>query len=1409
MKNAIIFGRVGILSENLAEKFSAAKAEKAAKAAKETAKKAAAYEAARRRFVAVYEAAAAANYELWLRRQQLTAKLKAFVDGGCKVAVTKAYLHHDIVVADGRDVFIINPTKEDVKDSNVELTYPIAGDNIGCSFKKSGKKPIRLATAADIKAVPGLGDKTAERVLATIKAGESDPAVYAKACGNRARFDALCAAFVFPADELVNVTKKQRQDFAAQVIRNQLDNRSIKIEKIVLDGDGNDSHAEIMAYGMNRLTRRYFDEAVQAGSFSVLSKDVNMVYNNVVSSDCVKQPFSAEMVLMDLKNVPAAMVEDIRDNHLRLQIAPDGSWYAWISMVTPAGSKLHQVFELNGMRRWFTDADPECSDKDEIKAIWRKGGEFREYGCIYAGPSNQRQVNCVLFRVHDGEDHAAFMARMRSDMDYLTSGLVSTLEEMVKVRKGLNVQKLFKLNSRISLAFTPMTPSMGASAFAYYNGKFGNTGFADGQWIVNAEEVAAYFGVPSVEGLALQSRIIDGIIAKGMAIPMNGKDIAITLAEYGKKQRVSYKEFRNLWIAGKLKKDMMYLIGEGAPSYVFDENTLKAVSSTPDADKGFVLNILAVRCATAGKLNKQDAACMQHLEGFGEFIHDLGKEYIDDEIGKLEAILSGELSDKTVVNPDSYYPQLIADLCPSYVAHDKDLFEANVKDSARRLINAISNYSFPLGEDDKYCYLQSDYADMLSRKGLRVLNDDEVYMPGVKDGREVVLTRNPKTDNKEYFLAVTVDLGTIKARVELLEGVSDAWKAMVTRLFENASDALVITPATAKVSASLGGSDFDGDGCTAHFNTRFVAIQAQEPQGSSDIPKAPKTDVVVEEYNVDVMQNMMIDGIFGYKDENGMRVAPTSVGSMANHATLIQALRVKDDDYLESVLKYNGRIIDKMGYVKGNEPYVRRFTSNDVRITDKDVIAATESFYNSDRSVESFRAALEDASREGSSVVGRGIDMNKNRDHVTTGYLAFLEKRDLNNEVVPKCRNIGHRYVCKDTVKYEAVFKRFDDKETGVSRVNLELKSSESLSSKVRYVDSKLTVIREELLAYAESKINELFDLSSEIVAPESVQKFDAMNLAKGRVDMADLNIVGMAYNALMGNDGLQTEEKNDVRATVAREIRSLFDKSATPGIRFFAMRKASTLRNGGHSSFQFVLKEEFVAGVLWTASEENFPTNTMVGYKALVRDSQSVEVGEIVTIENGRSVYGDSDVVTDRTVNGVFRLAHIGNSFYLVKDAKEFFVAPKAVETMAEKADRHSRKDARLVSDENDVVFVLKDFDPTKPVNDFNKKFDIARQPKYATIQIWDKFQGLILSDDLRDRWDIVVANDGYGHISKTRLNKALAYNGVKIAAFYQYTREDGHVITIATGKFVERFDRKTGEHMPMPKMGNKKAQA
>ena len=1100
------------------------------------------------------------------------------------------------------------------------------------------------------------------------------------------------AAIKAAASDLDKKVTRKGHAYGKAVIDAHLDKRQIQYQSFVLSGGGQDpvyGNLQSTSFGMNALTERYYEHAADDSNVFAFDKGTVRLFNNVMET----RPFTREMILVDSsqldESVNSEFAESIKQNFLTVKFCPDEKTVYVIEEIKVKKTTLTRVFTIcKGIPAESVEITNE-DDQTELEEILDKPGEVRKYGMIYAGPSNQRRGNYILFLVHDGEDRAAFMKRMHDDFDMLTGGLLTTLEEHVKSLheqgKDIGREKLFKLNSRISLAFTPTTKSVGLTSFAYYNGALGS-GFADGMWLLTAELLANYYNLPveCVCGLGLQARILNGFIGKGMAVVIPHLDMAVVAARYKQAKHVSHRVFRQLWIDGKLEDDTMYFVGGNCPQAIFDENSMKAVTMTPEDGK-FYLRIMSVKSPTSGKLNIQNAVAIQHLDGAPELIMKLGKEHVDKKLADLDRILAGKLKNeielteleqkmfdvlgidlgaRSVVNPDQYYPQLVADICPGFVAHDTDLFRNIVQQVAKGLVKDITKFNFDI-PGGAVRYLQSDLCAFLLGKG--VLNEHEVYIPNLPEGAVVDLTRNPKADPNEHYMATNLSLKTILARIDAIDDRKDIKTACVCA-FKAVDVSLVIVPATKAVADSLGGADFDGDLAEDNQNDEYTSVQAQQPDGSNDIPKAKPSGKTVESFDIETVQDMFIDGLFGQKMDDGKRMRPTPIGIIANHATLISALLVSDDEELEFVLEHTIRpTVRAMGIPCNGQPYQRHFTEANVKIYDHQVVAATLDFYESDLSVESFRNALMDASREGASVEGRCIDQNKTGEPVHTGYLGALECKDINGNPV-RVKKGTLRCKAYDTLKLEVTFPK---DESGAQTMSVGYADVDE--TRYHYVKSKISFVRDELKDYLVDRVNAYLAMELEPSEVESTLRRN--NYGSQKICSKELIAAKMMHDFIMRNNdltsedeaSLATEEKKEMLRVLANTIRAMFDENARVAEKFVQIRKQACREDKdgnvvGYSSFEYVLREEFLKGVLWMASQEGWKINDTIGYKAEVLDDRFISEGEEIYFVNGKTEAGEH-VFTDRKVNGFWTMKKIGGAWYATQKADEYFKVPKVTD--------------------------------------------------------------------------------------------------------------------------------------------------
>lgn len=1160
------------------------------------------------------------------------------------------------------------------------------------------------------------------------------------------------------------------RSFARQVVKNHLDRRSVKITAIDFtrvqdeEFDGNVKKdvvlSEVSTYGMNMYTRKVYEDEVSGMKQHIaVHNGALRTMSNVILDEEVKQPHTDEFIsirlpeLMD-KQLAASLLEATAANTVTLQFCQEKQMaYIWFESENKCGEKMYRCYDIlgKGISIYYVDGDESLEDDDNRRARAAankirntKGSVFKKYGFIYAGPSNQRQVNCFAFKVHDGESHEEFLIRMAEQFNELTGGLYDTLKEMVEAakKKGKPIQykKLYKLVSRISLAFTPMTPTFGADCFAYYHGSFGNTGLSDGQWIVDSGLIADYFGLEEegVYGLGLQARVTTGIIGKGMSIPMGRDEIGIILGEYNNLHFVEYDLFRELYINGKLEEEAMYIVylkGEEVsydyrPAFVFDENTMKAVGTRPES---FVYSILEVRNNTRGKLNTQDLSCMQHLEGCEELVLEAGKKYILEEAAKIEAIIRGKVSD-TFTPPDAYYPQLIVGLCPAYVSHDSSLYSSSVNAMIEGMVNKIHDMKYPLNEGDQYRYLQNDYANMFSCKNLKVLLPGETFVPGVRAGRKCILTRNPKADAKEFYSAKTVSLYTIRKRTQALN-CSKILKIIIWTAYLHADDSLIITPADKRVANTLGGSDFDGDGSTIHFTRKFVSVQLQESDGMSIIPGPKKENKPVRVFNAEVLQGFMIDGLFGRKNEKGQRMTPVSVGVNSNHAATIRALRMLSDKELKNVIDNvirpnvkNLLNIDEFG----TEPYVCRYNMPNVEIGDADVVAATNDYYHSDLTLRSTRNFLDDSMRMSSSVIGRGIDQNKNGDDVHPGYLGVISGTDVNGERIRAKDLVTVKLL--DHLNFKPVSQCLTECEDGTKKFEIDWDYSSVFGKKKMIIKSKLTYVTEKLMKFASKIITAL--LNHKCVEPASVYEFvsgSKKEQFKTYYNEADLRMASRIHGHLVGNDGLISKEKELMKRAVSNMVRMSFKEGTAEAVKFFAIKRQAVRdseKEGGdinYSSFEHILKEEFVRGVLWAAEKEGYATNKKLGWPVILKDARvfNKEENYQATFVNGYDK--EHGVVSkNKHLNGTYSVIKEGGSWYAIVTLEEYY---------------------NTASCGKEVVFMLRDYNESK-----------ARREREEIA--------LGLSNDM-DRYNVLPNLNGF---------KCAANSSAKVGKFKVHKLDDGN---------------------------------
>lgn len=1140
---------------------------------------------------------------------------------------------------------------------------------------------------------------------------------------------------LFAAEGGVNMVEQRR--FTKEKIRNELDRNLVWMQEIAFTGADIEKCTAIgkkTSYGMNELTREFMKTV--SPSVYYVNGEKKGVFNNTVSA----HPFIEDMVKIDVsglfdKNIAEMIVDSVKMGSMEIQFTEAGDIRVWMPCYV---KRVNGKYALNEYLVFTVGVPGKVNLKvndnaDDIAEMRNEASAWKRYGFVYAGPSNQRQVNILAFRRGLEEGPVQFAKRMWNMFDSATGGLLTSIKEMVGNKKGgLPFETVFKLVSRISLMFTPSTRAFETTGFYYLHGSFGvnadtaikaKVACADGQFFYAVEGLAEKFGVSaeSCFGLCPQFRIRGGIIGKGMGIGVYQSDIETIVNNcYSNQISITWDEFISMGRAGAFIEGVTYEVNGGGALFL-DENTMKAVTIVPE--NGVIeANIADVFDATGAKMNNQDAIHAIHLPGMEDYLLKLGKNYIDEQVSAIMDMKGGK--DNNLVNPFSFYVQSVSDVVPQYAFQNRTIMESLIKNSAQGTLKTIDKMNFPVAGE--YRRFICDVLYMAA--GVRCLADGHVHIRAKKAGTKEDITRNPRTASTEHYIAVCDSIVTTKNEINRKFSVPDEIKDIMCRLVENLDEAVIMTPADPKFANRTGGSDNDGDGGTAHEDEEYIDITAKEPAGTNEIPKAPKTGKKVNCFNIGTVQDMMIDGLFGQADNNGKRSFPDGVGILTNHSINVVGLANLSDEKLQEVI--DCVIVPNasaMGFKPTINKYTRLYTGTDEVIGNDEVIKAALSFYKSDMSVESLRAHIEDCKKMFPSVIGRGIDVNKTGENVATGYLGVIAAKDINGNPINR-KNLM-RVKSEDTLHYETFFLGADEfgKQEGYEHdVQIELVCELNKPEKKNtvYVTGVLSGIRLKLVNYAVKKYNKLFAMAAKLDYMTDAERGAIVRgSARQYYDVSNIKQLSTLHSLVVGNKGLQSDDKKIIRRHLANTIRMVIGSDKGYHRYLTLLDVASDGGKKKPNSFIRCLEEEYMLGIVHFSEEIGYSINGTVGVRAYARCTISSMVD---TMEFKDGLSADGSVVTDKHVNGIWHVEKIDGKLCVTRSVKEHYAVP-AVNT--------------------DVVIQLSAYDPSKPESQYNCNPAVEKLTKYDFVRLEagkhrysNSFRrAVILSDNYEDAYGMM----------------------------------------------------------------------
>lgn len=412
MKNTIVFGKTGVSVVSFAEAYASAKTVKAGRNARQTAvrarRAAAQHAAALPRFVAVYTAAAVAWAEKLARDAELTAELKAFVNGSCKTIVTADVVRREILVQDLDE-------KADA-DEKAEFKPNLQ--------RFAEKKPlITSATEEDLLKLDGIGKKNAHSIFLAIRKGNTLESDMMKACLTAKAFKSLKAAYRFTeVHEDEEISDERRMHEAFVKYQKHIGNNAVIRELTEKDGLGyvqkltfvrgkdktTAAKLDVTAVEINPVNRGYFEENVELQQFSGVKKTFRCG--------------SKDIVIFDISAISNAS----NDDKSRMAAKMDGAFY-----IAKVDDEATIVVENEGID--FVDyIDLRTGKLVDEKVVEGAPKFFGDLGLGAFSAGQGRNYNIMAFRANGAEDAQRF---------------VNALDEATLGEYSLNVETLKKVTS--------------------------------------------------------------------------------------------------------------------------------------------------------------------------------------------------------------------------------------------------------------------------------------------------------------------------------------------------------------------------------------------------------------------------------------------------------------------------------------------------------------------------------------------------------------------------------------------------------------------------------------------------------------------------------------------------------------------------------------------------------------------------------------------------------------------------------------------------------------------------------------------------------------------------------------------------------------------------------------------------
>ena len=488
-----------------------------------------------------------------------------------------------------------------------------------------------------------------------------------------------------------------------------------------------------------------------------------------------------------------------------------------------------------------TEVDGQYIDLITNKVVKRKADARRIYKVIGGSPSQLRKSQTSAFDVTDGFEN------MDNILEILTEGAYSK-----EYGKKVTKPQLAKYVTRFFSWTAPNKVVGVVNHPAVYFGKWCNDAL-DGAGYVSANFYAKC--MEDITGIKVNPKDVLGIgvqcrpySAKVFA-PVIEKELFEVL--YAEAKGVKYisevteeitKQLNQAFCGNGPLAGYVVVFGEEGtvPEFMSDLNGYKTVFNWGAPSNFRVLDIAKSGIAHTS-IQMWEVPLNNDPQGSVALMKELREEQFGDVFESLFIDRKAKVPSYIETSKSLYAYNLIKSIAPDYVL-DKDLalLKKVVEEFAERDNKASNKFKWEIAGE--YSRLTSDIALICSKLGL--LQYGEAFSPAAIKyfangenapfGKEArvretwakricTMFKYPKMGVKECYKFTAVTLETIKARLELLD-INKTAKKAIYRFFATMKPGMMVVPGVEWLKKQCAGLDFDYDGATIVFDSRFNAL---------------------------------------------------------------------------------------------------------------------------------------------------------------------------------------------------------------------------------------------------------------------------------------------------------------------------------------------------------------------------------------------------------------------------------------------------------------------------------------------------------------------------------------------------------------------------------------------------------